>query len=73
LEAEFESPPQSDPRFLDFGVDEEDGRRYVTLTKEIARLESQAEVAKKAEAAAAVRWIRKAIGEHEISAEELGL
>jgi DNA-binding protein H-NS len=45
----------------------------VTLTKEIARLESQAEVAKKAEAAAAVRWIRKAIGEHEISAEELGL
>jgi DNA-binding protein H-NS len=54
-------------------VDREEGRRYATLMKEIARLERQAVVAKKAEAAAAVRWIRKAIAEYRIRAAELGL
>jgi hypothetical protein len=39
----------------------------------IARLERQAQAAKKAEAAAAVRWIRRAIAQYQIHPEELGL
>ena len=38
---------------------------------EIARLKVQANAAKEAEAAAAVRWIRKAIAEYGISVEDL--
>ena len=64
---------ERDSGFLDFGVGQDEGRRYATLMTEIAKLERQAKAAKAAEAAAAVRWIRKAIVEYTISKDELGL
>ena len=69
--------PGSEPHegvlaFLDFGVGEEERRRYKTLMNKIAELQLQAKTAKESEAAAAVRWIRKAIAEYGICRSELG-
>jgi hypothetical protein len=58
---------------LQFGVSEEERSRYTELMNEIAGLEREAKAVRDAEAAAAVRWIRKAIAEYGISASELGL
>ena len=55
-----------------FGVDLEAQSRHDRLMARIARLESQAQTARKVEAAAAVRWIKKAIHEYGIEARELG-
>ena len=55
-----------------FGVEPEEQQRYATLMAEIARLKLQAQAAKEEEAAAAVRWIRKAIAEYGIRSHELG-
>jgi len=55
-----------------FGVDIAAQSRYEKLMTRIARLESQAQSARKVEARAAVRWIKKAIGEYGLEARELG-
>ena len=55
-----------------FGVDLEAQSRHEKLVARIAQLERQAETARKAEAAAAVRWIKKAIDEYGLEARELG-
>ena len=47
--------------------------RYELLLTQIAKLRRQADAAKKAEAAIAVRWIRKAILEYQIGPDDLGL
>ena len=56
-----------------FGVDLEAQSRHEKLVARIAQLERQAETARKAEAAAAVRWIKKAIDEYGLEARELGV
>lgn len=71
--SDFGRPHEQSVAVPDFGVAPEDQRRYVKLLTEIARLERQAQAAKQAEAAAAVHWIRKAIAEYAIGADELGL
>ncbi len=55
-----------------FGVDMKAQSRHDKLMARIARLESQAQTARKVEAAAAVRWIKKAIDEYGLEARELG-
>jgi len=55
-----------------FGVDLEAQSRHDKLMARIARLESQARTARKVEAAAAVRWIKKAINEYGLEAREVG-
>jgi len=55
-----------------FGVDLEAQSRHDKLMARIARLESQAQTARKVEAAAAVRWIKKAINEYGLEAREIG-
>ena len=55
-----------------FGVDLEAQSRHDKLMARIARLESEAHTARKVEAAAAVRWIKKAINEYGLEARELG-
>jgi hypothetical protein len=47
--------------------------RYEVLLTQIAKLRRQADAARKAEAAIAVRWIRKAILEYQIGPDDLGL
>jgi hypothetical protein len=64
------APTDDDGRF---GVPLETQRRHQKLLARIALLERQADKARNAEAATAVRWIRKAIKDYGISAEELGL
>ena len=73
FDTQLEGPSDVDTAILDFGVGEEERRRYTRLMNEIARLERQAKAAKKAEAAAAVSWIRKAIAEYGITADDLCL
>ena len=55
-----------------FGVDMKAQSRLDRLMARIARLESEAHTARKVEAAAAVRWIKKAIDEYGLEARELG-
>ena len=55
-----------------FGVDMKAQSRHDKLMARIARLKSQAHAARKTEAAAAVRWIKKAIDEYGLEARELG-
>ena len=47
--------------------------RHEKLLAQIARLERQAQTARKAEAATAIRWIKKAIEDYGIEASEIGL
>jgi hypothetical protein len=47
-------------------------RRYDRLMKAIQRLEIRAAAARRAEAAAAVRWIRRTMARYEIRACEVG-
>jgi hypothetical protein len=47
--------------------------RYELLMTEIRKLDRQAEAVRKVEAAKAVRWIRKAIADYELDADDLGL
>jgi hypothetical protein len=46
--------------------------RYELLMTEVRALDSQIEAARRAEAAKAVRWIRKAIADYDLRAEDLG-
>ena len=55
-----------------FGVDMKAQSRHDKLMARIARLESRAQTARKVEAAAAVRWIKKAINEYGLEAREIG-
>ena len=55
-----------------FGTDPAERLQYEKLMAKIAGLERQALAAKKREAAFAIRWIRKAIRNHGIGAQELG-
>jgi hypothetical protein len=64
------APTHEDGRF---GVALEAQRRHEKLLARIALLERQADKARNAEAATAIRWITKAIKDYGISAEELGL
>jgi hypothetical protein len=54
-----------------FGTDPAEQRRYEALMAKIAGLERQAVAAKRREAAVAIRWIRKAIRDYGIGAQEL--
>ena len=56
-----------------FGVDLEAQTRHEKLKVKIAQLERQAQRAKNTEAAAAIRWIKKAIKDYGIDAREIGL
>jgi glutamate synthase domain-containing protein 2 len=56
-----------------FGVDLEAQIRHEKLKVKIAQLERQAQRAKNTEAAAAIRWIKKAIKDYGIDAREIGL
>ena len=56
-----------------FGVDLEAQTRHEKLKVKIAQLERQAQRAKNTEAAAAIRWIKKAIKDYGIDAGEIGL
>ena len=55
-----------------FGVDLEAQRRHEKLLARIALLQRQAQKVQNTEAAAAVRWIKKAINEYGIEASVLG-
>ena len=55
-----------------FGTDRAAQLRYQKLLLRIAELERQAHAAKEREAAAAVRWIKKAIRDYGIRAKDLG-
>ena len=55
-----------------FGTDPAVQHRYATLVAKIAGLERQALAAKKREAAIAIRWIKNAIRNYGIGAQELG-
>jgi hypothetical protein len=74
-------PPAPDPAPASDGgrveapvlIDRDAIARQEAVRVEIARLQRQAAVLKKAEAAKAVRWIRRAIAEHGLTAEDLGL
>jgi hypothetical protein len=55
-----------------FGADPAEQLRYEKLMVKIASLERQAHAAKKREAAAAIRWIKKAIRYYSIGARDLG-
>lgn len=46
---------------------------YARLMAKILKLERQAEAVKKAEAASAMRWIRRAVADHGLTADDLGL
>lgn len=70
--SELDGPAEGHGALPHFGVEPQEQRRYATLMAEIARLKLQAQAAKRTEAAAAVRWIRKAIAEFEIGAADLG-
>ena len=48
-------------------------RRLAAINAEIAALERQALEARRAEAASAVRWIKRAIVEYDLTADDLGL
>jgi hypothetical protein len=63
------APTDDDGRF---GVALEAQRRHEKLLARIALLERQADKARNAEAATAIRWIRKAIKDYGISASEVG-
>jgi len=54
-------------------VNREDVARYEGVMAEIELLKRRAAVLKQAEARSAVRWIRKAIAEHGLTARHLGL
>ena len=56
-----------------FGVDLEAQTRHEKLKVKIAHLEREAQRAKSTEAAAAIRWIKKAIKDYGIDAREIGL
>jgi hypothetical protein len=64
------TPTHDDGRF---GVALEAQRRHENLLARIVLLERQADKARNAEAATAIRWVKKAIKDYGISAEELGL
>ncbi len=68
-------PGRPEPSYglLDFDMISEAKGRYELLLTQIAKLRRQADAAKKAEAAIAVRWIRKAILEYQIGPDDLGL
>ena len=55
-----------------FDVDLKTQSRHESLLAQIALLERQAQAARKDEAAAAIRWIKKAISDYGIEARELG-
>jgi hypothetical protein len=55
-----------------FGTDSAEQLRYQKLMVKIAGLERQALAAKKREAQLAIRWIKKAIRDYGIGAQELG-
>jgi hypothetical protein len=55
-----------------FGADPAERLQYERLMAKIANLERQALAAKKREAGLAIRWIRKAIRDYGVGAQELG-
>lgn len=73
LEHKSETEQPTGLGLSDFGVAPEEKSRYTKLMTEISRLERQAKAAKETEAAAAVSWIRKAIADYGITADDLSL
>ena len=65
--------PEASYSLFDFDMSSEAKGRYELLLTQIAKLRRQADAAKKAGAAIAVRWIRKAILEYRIGPDDLGL
>lgn len=63
--------PQGDE--LSHPGQEENWPRYPALLRELRMLQAQAQEIKKAEVAATLRWIKAAIRDHGITAQELGL